>query len=90
MENLMFSLNATIPIFLIMVIGYILKNLKVMDETFVKNLNSFNYKITLPVLLFKDISESDLMWYYRLLALLISELIYRDLLYRKTVQCLYL
>ena len=59
MENLMFSLNATIPIFLIMVIGYILKNLKVMDETFVKNLNSFNYKITLPVLLFKDISESD-------------------------------
>lgn len=59
MEHLIFSLNATVPIFLIMVLGYILKNLKVVDEPFVKTLNSFNYKITLPVLLFRDISTSD-------------------------------
>ncbi len=59
MENLIFSLNATIPIFLVMVIGYLLKNLKFVDEPFIKTLNSFNYKITLPVLLFKDISGSD-------------------------------
>lgn len=59
MEQLMFSLNATIPVFLVMVIGYILKNLHIIDESFVKTLNSFNYKITLPVLLFKDIAESD-------------------------------
>lgn len=59
MEQLLFSLNATIPVFLVMVIGYILKNLHVVDEPFVKTLNSFNYKITLPVLLFKDIAESD-------------------------------
>lgn len=55
----MFSLNATIPVFLVMVIGYIIKNLHVVDEPFVKTLNSFNYKITLPVLLFRDIAESD-------------------------------
>ncbi len=59
MENLIFSLNATIPIFLLMVLGYILKLLKVVDEPFVKTLNFFNYKITLPVLLFRDIAESD-------------------------------
>ena len=59
MEQLLFSLNATIPVFLVMVIGYVLKQLHVMDDSFVKTLNSFNYKITLPVLLFKDISESD-------------------------------
>lgn len=59
MENLIFSLNATIPVFLLMVLGYILKLLKVVDEPFVKTLNSFNYKITLPVLLFRDIAESD-------------------------------
>ena len=59
MEQLLFSLNATIPVFLVMVIGYILKQLHVVDEPFVKTLNSFNYKITLPVLLFKDIAESD-------------------------------
>ncbi len=59
MEQLYFSLNATIPVFLVMVLGYALKNLHVVDEPFVKTLNSFNYKITLPVLLFKDIAESD-------------------------------
>ena len=59
MEQLMFSLNATIPIFLVMVIGYILKALHILDEHFVKTLNSFNYKVSLPVLLFRDISESD-------------------------------
>lgn len=61
MENLIFSLNATIPVFLVMVIGYILKNLKMVDEPFVKTLNSFNYTVTLPVLLFKDICESDFL-----------------------------
>jgi hypothetical protein len=59
MENLIFSLNATIPIFLVMVIGYLLKNMNFLDEAFVKNLNSFNFKITLPVLLFRDIADSD-------------------------------
>lgn len=59
MEQLFFSLNATIPVFLVMVLGYLLKNFHVVDEPFVKTLNSFNYKITLPVLLFRDIAESD-------------------------------
>ena len=56
MENLIFSLNATVPVFLMMVLGYVLRRLKVVDEPFVKTLNSFNYKITLPVLLFRDIA----------------------------------
>lgn len=59
MEQLMFSLNATIPVFLVMVIGYLLKALHILDEHFVKTLNSFNYKVSLPVLLFRDIAESD-------------------------------
>lgn len=59
MENLIFSLNATLPVFLLMVLGYVLRLLKVVDEPFIKTLNSFNYKITLPVLLFRDIAGSD-------------------------------
>lgn len=59
MENLIFSLNATIPVFLLMVLGYILRQLKVVDEPFANTLNSFNFKITLPVLLFRDIADSD-------------------------------
>lgn len=61
MENLIFSLNATVPIFLVMVIGYILKNLHLLDASFVKTLNTFNYNITLPILLFKDISGSNFL-----------------------------
>lgn len=59
MDQLLFSLNATIPVFLVMVIGYLLKVFHIVDEPFVKTLNSFNFKITLPVLLFKDIAGSD-------------------------------
>lgn len=59
MEQLLFSLNATIPVFLVMVIGYVLKEIHMMDESFVKTLNTFNYKVTLPILLFRDIAESD-------------------------------
>ncbi len=59
MEQLLFSLNATIPVFLVMVLGYIIKRAHLVDEPFIKTLNSFNFKITLPVLLFRDIAESD-------------------------------
>lgn len=59
MEHLLFSLNATIPIFLVMVLGYLLKQFKMVDDSFVKTLNALNYKFTLPVLLFRDILNSD-------------------------------
>lgn len=59
MENLIFSLNATIPIFLLMVFGYILQQIHFLDASFVRTLNSFNFKVTLPFLLFRDIASSD-------------------------------
>lgn len=59
MEHLIFSLNATIPIFLTMVIGYLLKQSKMMNESFVKTLNKFNYNVTLPLMLFEDLANSD-------------------------------
>lgn len=59
MEQLVFSLNATIPVFLVMVVGYILKQIGMLNDGFVKTLNSFNFKVTLPVLLFRDMSQAD-------------------------------
>ena len=59
MENLIFSMNATIPIFLVMVAGYVFRQIKLVDGEFVKTLNSFNYKVTLPVMLVVDIAEAD-------------------------------
>ena len=32
MENLIFSLNATIPIFLVMVAGYVFRQMKIVDD----------------------------------------------------------
>lgn len=70
MENLIFSLNATIPIFLVMVAGYIFRQINMVDDGFVKTLNSFNYKVTLPVLLVVDISEADFyaVWDFKFVA----------------------
>lgn len=59
MEQLFFSLNATIPIFLVMIVGYVLRQIKMVDEPFIKTLNKLNYNVTLPVLVFRDIAQSD-------------------------------
>ena len=59
MDSLIFSLNATIPVFLVMVTGYCLKYTKLVTPDFVKSLNQFNYTLTLPILLFMDISTAD-------------------------------
>ncbi len=59
MNQLMFSLNSTVPIFLVMILGYILKQLGMVDDAFVKKLNKINYTVTLPFLVFKDISTAD-------------------------------
>lgn len=59
MENLLFCMNATIPVFLMMVLGMIFKKIGVFDELFIKRLNAFVFSIALPVLLFKDLSAVD-------------------------------
>lgn len=59
MDNLIFSLQITLPIFLTIVVGYVLKQIKMLDESFVKTLNTFNFKVTLPALLFLDLYNAD-------------------------------
>lgn len=59
MEHLIFSLNATIPVFLTMVLGYLFKQCRLMDDSFVKTLNKFNFQVTLPVMLFEDLAGAD-------------------------------
>lgn len=59
MEHLIFSLNAKIPIFLTMVLGYLFKQCRMIDEPFVKVLNKFNFQVTLPVMLFEDLAGAD-------------------------------
>lgn len=60
MENFVYSINVTFPIFLVMVIGYLLKQIGMLNENFVTVANKFNFKVTLPVMLFRDISGVDI------------------------------
>lgn len=59
MENLIFSLNVTLPIFLTIVIGYVLKQIHMLNDSFVTVANKFNFKVTLPALLFLDLYQAD-------------------------------
>lgn len=60
MENFLFSINVTIPIFLVMVLGWWLKQVNMLDSNFVTVANKFNFKVTLPFMLFRDISAVDI------------------------------
>ena len=59
MENLMFCLNATGPIFLMMVFGLFLRKVGILDEDFANRMNKFVFKIPLPFLLFGDLAAVD-------------------------------
>ncbi len=58
-QNLVFSLNATVPIFLLMVLGTFFRKIHLLDEPTVKKLNQFVFKALLPALLFKDLASAD-------------------------------
>ena len=59
MENLIFSLNATIPIFLMMLAGLLFRKMGLFNDNFVEKMNQFVFKAALPVLLFQDLSQED-------------------------------
>lgn len=59
MENLLFSLNATAPVFLLMVLGYVFKQIGWIDDEFAAKMNRFVFQVPLPVLVFKDLATVD-------------------------------
>lgn len=59
MDNFIFSLNVTIPIFLVILLGYILRKIGLINENFVSIANKYVFKCALPVMLFQDIAFTD-------------------------------
>ncbi|MGN0658432.1 MAG: AEC family transporter [Emergencia sp.] len=59
LRNLLFCLNATIPVFLLMILGMVFMKLHIFDEDFVKKMNAFVFKAALPVLVFYDLCKED-------------------------------
>ena len=77
MENFVLTANAVLPLFLIMALGYGIRRTPLMDDHTHQMMNKLIFKLFLPILLFKNISTSDLnalsgSWVY--LYALVSEL----------------
>lgn len=56
MDSLLFSLNATIPIFAVIFISYFLRRRGILPEAFLAGADRFTFRVLLPVLLFRDIA----------------------------------
>ena len=59
MENLIFSLNATVPIFLLMLLGLFFRKIGWIDDDFASKMNKFVFLVPLPVLVFEDLAAVD-------------------------------
>lgn len=59
MDNLIFSLNATIPVFLMMVLGLFFRKIGWIDSDFAAKMNRFVFLVPLPVLVFSDLATID-------------------------------
>lgn len=59
MENLIFSLNATVPVFLMMLLGLLFRRIGWIDEVFASKMNKFVFMVPLPLLVFEDLATVD-------------------------------
>ena len=59
LNNFLYSLNATLPVFAVMVLGWILKKINFLSEEFIRVANKLTFKVALPCMLFLDIAEMD-------------------------------
>lgn len=61
MNNLIYSLNATMPVFLVILIGYILNRLGMFNEGFISASNKFIFNVCLPVMVFADLAKENII-----------------------------
>lgn len=60
MDDLLFSANVIVPIFLLIMLGYALTRLKLWDANFLKIANNVCFKCLLPVLLFYNVASANI------------------------------
>ncbi|MCL2427190.1 MAG: AEC family transporter [Oscillospiraceae bacterium] len=59
LSDLLFSFNAVIPIFLIMLLGFVVRRLNIIDTPTTKQMNTLAFKVVLPIMLFNSVHGSD-------------------------------
>ena len=60
MSNLIFSLNSTLPIFIVIIIGYVLGQKKFLTKEFCSVADKLVFRVGLPAMLFCDMTSIDL------------------------------
>ena len=60
MNNILFTLNTVLPVFIIIFIGYLLKRAKFINENFISISSNLVFKIALPSLVFIKVSNADI------------------------------
>lgn len=60
MDSFIYSLNATVPVFAIMIVGYVLRRIGFITEEFANVANKFVFKVCLPCMLFLDLWSTDI------------------------------
>ena len=60
LADLLFSANVVVPIFLLILLGYVLTRVKLWDEHFLKIANNLCFKCLLPVLLFYNVASANI------------------------------
>ena len=61
MSDFLFSINATVPIFLVILLGWFLKRIGLINDEFPNIANKYVFKVSLPVLLFRDIATTSVL-----------------------------
>ena len=59
MENFLVSFNVVFPVFIMMALGYFMRWIKLLDSDTVKQMNSAVFKVFLPLMIFKNVYESN-------------------------------
>ncbi len=72
MDNLVLSLNVVLPLFLMIVLGYALKAVKLFDAHTVSQMNTVVFKVFLPLLLFINVYQTDIQGVFNVKLLLFS------------------
>ena len=60
MQNFLISFNVVFPIFVMMAVGFLIKKIKLVNEVTVKQMNNVVFRVFLPLMIFKNVYESEI------------------------------
>jgi len=72
MENFLVSFNVVFPIAVMMAVGFLIKKIKLVNDLTVKEMNNVVFRIFLPLMIFKNVYESEIAEVFNLKLILFA------------------